>query len=248
MSGAKVTLYHRREFADRAAEYQAWCDLLPADSPPLVEEPSLYLDRQGIWLCMPGYAQPFQPSHGDLLRRAQREGSRTELARACGGAVGDLTILDACAGFGSDGLLLAQLGARVCLVERQRLIWVLLAERARHFAGSQTVCADAMEVLLKDQGDELDAPPWDVILLDPMFPPQGKKALPNRGLQHLRELTQTSAVDQQPQALLATALQRTPGRVVVKKRLKDPVLAPPDFQIKGKSIRFDIYKGRMIPS
>ena len=37
--------------------------------------------------------------------------------------------------------------------------------------------------------------PQDVILLDPMFPLTNKRALPNRGLQHLRELTESSQTD-----------------------------------------------------
>ena len=89
---------------------------------------------------------------------------------------------------------------------------------------------------------------WDVVLLDPMFPPIGKKALPNRGLQHLRQLTQASLVgnasaeDELPE-LLALAKAHCSGRVVIKRRLKDRVTGRVDFQIKGKSVRFDVYLG-----
>jgi DNA-binding sugar fermentation-stimulating protein len=78
-----------------------------------------------------------------------------------------------------------------------------------------------------------------------MFPPRGKKALPNRGLQHLRELTESAANGDDELILLGLALEKTAGRVVVKRRLKDAQLLPADFQIKGKSIRFDIYRGQM---
>lgn len=244
MNESGLVLYHQPGFAEQAQSYAPWCEMQVAAKAPDVTAPALYLDREGMWLCMPGYPSPFQPSHADLLRRAQSSGARTELARACGGAVTDLYILDACAGFGSDGLLLAQLGAKVCLVERQRLVWILLQERARHFAGAQAICGEAAEVLAHPPKDPT-ATPWDVILLDPMFPPRGKKALPNRGLQHLRELTEDVGAEDDALALLRLALGRTAGRVVVKRRLKDAQLLPADFQIKGKSIRFDIYRGQL---
>lgn len=242
MNAVSLVLYFHRAFAERARDYAAWCQLEAVSEPPAVTAPALYLDRQGMWLCMPGYPNPFQPSHTELLRRAQSSGARTELVRACGGVIADLRILDACAGFGNDGVLLAQLGAKVCMVERQRLVWVLLHERARHFASAQAICGEAADVLAQPHKDEITGP-WDVILLDPMFPPRGKKALPNRGLQHLRELTESDGDD--ALSLLFLALDKTAGRVVVKRRLKDSQLLSPDFQIKGKSIRFDIYRGQM---
>jgi 16S rRNA (guanine1516-N2)-methyltransferase len=244
MNEPSLMLYHQQDFAERAQIYAPWCQLQAVTQAPAVTAPALYLDREGMWLCMPGYPNPFQPSHNELLRRAQSSGARTELARACGSAISDLHILDACAGFGSDGLLLAQLGAKVCMVERQRLVWILLQERARHFSGAQAICGEAAEVLARPAAGT-QAASWDVILLDPMFPPRGKKALPNRGLQHLRELTESAAKGDDELILLGLALEKTAGRVVVKRRLKDAQLLPADFQIKGKSIRFDIYRGQM---
>ena len=77
-----------------------------------------------------------------------------------------------------------------------------------------------------------------------MFPPTNKRALPNRGLQHLRELTAPFEPEQEDLLpLLAQSRQRCTGRVVLKRRLKDSVLARPDFQIKAKSVRFDVYAG-----
>ncbi len=242
-SASGPVLYYSGEFAQRASSYAPWCELQQVRQAPVVTEPALYLDRQGMWLCMPGHSTPFQPSHAELLRRAQGTGPRTELVRACGKSMAGLRILDACAGFGSDGLLLALLGAKVCLVERQPLIWIMLHERARHFTDTQVICDEAEAVLARPV-DEGSAGPWDVILLDPMFPPRSKKALPNRGLQHLRELTQSHHESADVETLLRLALNRTGGRVVLKRRLRDGVLLAPDFQIKGKSVRFDVYQGR----
>ena len=240
MTSDRIVLYHRPELAEDAQRYEAWCQLLSIAAAPAVSQPALYLDHRGMWLCTPGYGQPYQPSDVEIQRRASSR-VPTDLVRACGGQLEGRRVLDACAGFGGDGLLLAQRGAQVTLIERQRLVWIMLEERARHIASTETICADASQVL----GDHATHPKaWDVVLLDPMFAPTNKRALPNRGLQHLRELTEPLETEQEDLlSLLIQSRQRCNGRVVLKRRLKDSVLERPDFQIKAKSVRFDVYLG-----
>ena len=240
MTSDPIVLYHSTELAEDAQRYEPWCQLFCIAAVPDVSQPALFLDHRGMWLCMPGYRQPYQPSDVEIQRRASSR-VPTDLVRACGIQLEGRRVLDACAGFGSDGLLLAQRGAQVSLVERQRLVWIMLEERARHIANAQTICADASQVL----GDhERHAQAWDVVLLDPMFGPTNKRALPNRGLQHLRELTDPLGTQQEDLlSLLTQSRQRCKGRVVLKRRLKDSVLERPDFQIKAKSVRFDVYVG-----
>ena len=186
-----------------------------------------------------GYPSPFNLTRDCCVGRKQRGANGA--TRACG-AVTDYTFLMPALDLAAR-IAAAQLGAKVCLVERQRLVWILLQERAV-ILRVLAICGEAAEVLARPPKDPT-ATPWDVILLDPMFPPRGKKALPNRGLQHLRELTEDVGAGDDALALLRLALGRTAGRVVVKRRLKDAQLLPADFQIKGKSIRFDIYRGQL---
>ena len=245
MSPPLTVLFHRPEFSEVAAFYVPWCRLQQVQSAPTVTDPALYLDHRGMWLCMPGYAKPYQPSDADLQRRAGRgRGAPTDLVRACGVSVRGCRVLDACAGFGSDGLLLAQLGAVVTAVERQRLVWIMLHARTLSLPNISSHCSDAKDIL---RNLERFPDPWDVVLLDPMFPPNRKRALPNRGLQHLRELTKIQ--EDEPadlQELVDAARQRCSGRVVLKRRLKDGVMGRVDYQIKGKSVRFDVYLGHAI--
>ncbi len=241
MNQATPVLFHRPESALTAAQYAIWCHLQPAEKAPTAPtQPSLYLDHRGMWLCMPGYQTPFQPSDAELRRRATG-GTPTELVRACGTSVRGLRVLDACAGFGNDGLLLAQLGAEVTAIERDRLIWMMLHARVQKISNMRTECDEAKEVLGRAA---VTQDFWDVVVLDPMFPATGKRALPSRGLQHLRELTKHQDQGSNDlETLLALAISKCSGRVVVKRRLKDPSLGRADYQIKGKSVRFDVYRG-----
>ena len=240
MTNDLCVLYHHPELNENVQRYAPWCQLVSAPAAPTVSQPALFFDHRGMWLCMPGYSTPFQPSDADIQRRV-RSRAPTDLVRACGMNLEGKRVLDACAGFGGDGLLLAQLGAHVSLIERHRLVWIMLEERARHLSNAETLCVDASQ-LLRAGGEQED--PWDVILLDPMFPPTNKRALPNRGLQHLSELTESSQTDHDDLLpLLARSKQHCRGRIVLKRRLKDSLLERPDFQIKAKSVRFDVYKG-----
>jgi hypothetical protein len=241
VNNTALMLYHTPAQTQQASFYAPWCQLQEVEQPPAVLTASLFLDHAGMWLLMPNQSRAYQPSDADLLRRASVGSAGSELAKACGGNLQGQLVLDACAGFGSDGLLLTQFGARVTFVERERLIWVLLHERVRHLENSTAICDEASNVLTAAAHP---ADNWDVVLLDPMFAPSAKKALPNLGLQYLRELTEPRGASADDlSGLVAAAQRRCRGRVVLKRRLKEPVLDRVAFQIKGKSVRFDVYLG-----
>ncbi|HEY0974568.1 MAG TPA: class I SAM-dependent methyltransferase [Solimonas sp.] len=171
-------------------------------------------------------------------------GKRQLLARAIGlHKHGDLQILDATAGLGRDAWTLAALGARVDLVERQPLLARLLHDaltRALDTPGFATTAqrlrlldGDAATVLASGQR-------WDVIHLDPMYPDHNRRALPQKEMQLLREL---SGDDADADALLAPARAACRQRVVVKRQLHAPPLAgqSPSFQLVGTQARYDVY-------
>jgi 16S rRNA (guanine1516-N2)-methyltransferase len=223
-----VKLYYLPACAETAQAYSAWCDLVQVDEIPRFERHSLCLSEHGLGLLDSDYATPFY-----LRQTRSASVERRELVRACGTG---RTLLDVCAGFGTDGLALAQHGWDVTLVERELTIWLLLRDLCAEFEHVSAVNADGIEYL--QSSDQ----PWDVVYLDPMFPERGKKALPQRGLQHLRALATPFPHDLADVISLAQTTARE--RVVVKRRSTDPVVSPPNFQLRGKMIRFDVYLGR----
>lgn len=228
-----ILLMYTTDQEDKARTLANWCDLCRVDEPKTMPTPYLYLDYKGLGLCMPGNKRLFRLSDQKLHQRGA--GARkSELAQACGAIRGELKILDACAGFGTDGLLLAMLGCEVTLVERNCLIWLLLRDFAQSFDRVEVLSADCKTVLVADTV-------WDVVYLDPMFPQRKKNALPNLGLQNLRYLTQSDESIVDLEQLVCLGLTKANNRVVVKRRIKDPLEKGVDFQVKGKSIRFDVY-------
>lgn len=149
-------------------------------------------------------------------------------------------LLDLTAGLATDAWRLARAGFDVIACERQPVIHALVEDALQRgpdvpSPGSLTlVHADAWALL----GDSAIAGP-DVIYLDPMFPDEGRTALPKRELQLLRELTGN---DDSGARLLALARARARRRVVVKRPLRAPALAPDvGLRFKGRAVRFDVY-------
>lgn len=192
------------------------------------------------------------------IRRRVAAGRRQPLARALGlhkaskadnasetnADQGPLQILDATAGLGRDAWVVAALGARVTLLERSAPVAAMLRDALEHARGDAAMqnTANRLTVHHGDACSWLGAhtrSAWDAIYLDPMYPEDGKRALPTKAMQFLRELT---GGDADADALLALARRHT-RRVAVKRPRHAGPLANcrPDASIAASRIRFDLY-------
>lgn len=183
-----------------------------------------------------------------LAWRRRTGGARTDdLARAVGLGPPRPFVLDATAGLGRDAWLLASLGCRLLAVERSPAVWALLDDalrRARESGAMDQATldrfsirrADAREVLLAASGEELP----DVVLIDPMYPPSGRSALPRK---EMRLLSRLIGQDDDASELLAIARSVARRRVVVKRHARDEPLGGerPTHARVGRSTRFDVY-------
>ena len=189
----------------------------------------LYLDADGIALSRAGERKPFRLNAAPLLRRTQ--GRDVGIARAAGAGPG-VTLLDATAGWGTDGLTLAHLGCEATLVECSPPVFALLEDLARRSGlNAQVQLGDARTRMAAD---------FDVIYLDPMFEARAKPALPGKALQVLREVA--GEPPGAPLELLRLARRHARERVVLKRRARSRPLATPHWQIRGRAVRFDVYR------
>ncbi len=225
---------------------------------PLVEASKdgllLLVDDDGLRLSEPGSGASLRC---DLAtgragyRRRHGGGTGQALARAVGlRGRARPDVLDATAGLGRDGFELAGLGCRVTLVERAPVIHALLRDglaRAAHSDPAtceriQLLCRDALELLRELDADELETHP-DVIYLDPMHPPRTKAALVRKEMRLLRAVV---GVDADADELVDAALHAARERVVVKRPARAAPLAgrEPDWQVTGRTTRYDVYRGQ----
>jgi 16S rRNA (guanine1516-N2)-methyltransferase len=155
-------------------------------------------------------------------------------------------LIDATAGLGRDGFLLATAGFRVLMIECNPVVAALLDDGLRRARQMETLAPIAARIHFLS-GNALDHLPAlteqpEVLYLDPMFPERSKTAKVKQGLRLLQLLNQKT---EQPEQLLRAALSLQAKKVVVKRPLKGPFLAgrPPSYSLKGKAVRFDVYLG-----
>lgn len=196
--------------------------------------------------------KPFKPLWVDFLsgpsyyRFTHDRKISQPLARAVGIKRGYRpTILDANAGLGEDGFVLASLGCDVTMLERSPLIWSLLEDGIRRGLSHQLVgkiLKENIHLHLADAKHYLNSSKnaFDTIYLDPMYPRDSKSALNKARMRLLRTVV---GDDEDSDDLLVTARQAARKRVVVKRPARAPFLASsePSFSIQSRSSRFDIY-------
>ena len=219
----------------------------------------LFLDEQGLGLQVTGKGAP-GPVRAEFVtgkmgyRREHGGGAGQLVAKAVGlqKTRATLHVVDATAGLGQDAFVLASLGCRVTLFERNPVIHALLADGLAR-AALNVDCAAIVERMRLLEGSSIDwlsqpdAEAADIVYLDPMFPHRDKSALVKKEMQVFRTIV---GDDLDSGQLLAGALERARYRVVVKRPRKAPAIegAEPTTRIEGKSSRYDVYSIRALPS
>jgi 16S rRNA (guanine1516-N2)-methyltransferase len=224
---------------------------IPLVTDPLTATLLLQYTQERLELCKPG--DPELPGAlwvdftGPTARRRSHHPHRELLVQAAKvRKTAQPLLIDATAGLGRDGFLLAAAGFRVRMVECNPVVAALLEDglnRARRIVE----LAGLVERIHLFAGDALEYLPGlteqpDVIYLDPMFPERTKSAKVKQELRLLQLLNQKTA---SPEHLLQAALALQPKKVVVKRPLKGPHLLAmlPSYALRGKAVRFDVYVG-----
>ncbi|GAB5498923.1 MAG: class I SAM-dependent methyltransferase [Pseudohongiellaceae bacterium] len=183
-----------------------------------------------------------------LRRRAADGLRRQDLVKAVGvkGTVRP-SVLDATAGLGSDGFLLAAAGCSVQLLERSAVVHALLADGLQRGAAPGSPVADIVARLSLIRDDFIDAKlpvdAVDVVYLDPMFPADRKSARSGKGMYLLQELLGPASDEGR---LFTRAIGLASRRVVVKRGKLSPAIADQvaDICFRGSSSRYDVYLQR----
>ena len=252
MADPEIAPRVRVEALDSASTDAACCWAERLDLPLLGDsEFALQVSASGLQLveCVdqgPGPVRVDFVEGAAAHRRLHGGGSGQMIAKAVGVQQGVRPyVLDATAGLGRDAFVLATLGCRMELIERQPLIAALLedglqraaldAEVAPIVARMRLHSADAI-TLLRNWTGEIP----QVIYLDPMFPHRDKSALVKKEMRLFRPLV---GADLDAPALLEAALALASHRVVVKRARKAPAVegCKPGYALEGKSSRYDIY-------
>ncbi len=204
---------------------------------------TLLFDSKGVSLT--GYGLTYQGDFEGMLHRVTEGRLQHEmLSRVAKTDEKGLNAIDATAGMGEDGFLIAALGYEVTLYEQNPVIAVLLKDAIRRAKKHPVLKEIAMRMHVVE-GDSVELMPKsmdkiDLIYLDPMFPKRQKSGLINKKLQLIQKLEPPCSAETD---LFNAAVEAGPGKIVVKRPLKSPFLdgRNPNYTLKGKAIRYDCY-------
>ncbi|MCX4025479.1 class I SAM-dependent methyltransferase [Endozoicomonas sp. SM1973] len=241
---------------------QLSCPYLGVTTSSQLTTPDLVIEvtGEGIVLAETGKksANPIKVDFisGALAHRRKYGGGKSQsIAKAVGlNKAKKLQVLDATAGLGRDAFVLACLGCQVTLLERSKVVHLLLTDGLNRAATDldvasiinqlQLLCVDAKDYFqellqLTDQ--------FDVVYLDPMFPHREKSAKVKKEMWIFQKLL---GQDLDADYLLDAAIAIAKYRVVVKRPKLAPYLADkaPTYQLIGKSGRFDVYVNKAFGS
>ncbi|CAM4464841.1 class I SAM-dependent methyltransferase [Shewanella livingstonensis] len=188
---------------------------------------------------------------GAVAHRRKFGGGRGQsIAKAVGLKQGVTpTVVDGTAGLGRDAFVLASLGCKVIMVERNPVVAALLEDGLRRAYEDAEIGQWMQERMSLFHGSSLDAlanaaqssaTEIDVVYLDPMYPHREKSALVKKEMRVFQTLV---GADLDADGLLAPAIALATKRVVVKRPdyAEDLDGVKPSMVLAQKKNRFDVY-------
>jgi 16S rRNA (guanine1516-N2)-methyltransferase len=202
--------------------------------------PRLHLQENALVL-LDSQAQSIYLDWNDaqFKQRAKGVSGRDPLIRASLAGT-QLHILDLTAGWGKDGLLMAQAGSRVTMIEKNPYMAALLMDaharlKDKALQSRIKIIWQEAQIYLKNLNCEQYP---DVIYIDPMHPIREKSAQVKKHLQILQKLV---APNDDVKELIEWARQVAKKRVVLKWPAKAAEIVTPKGSFIGKTIRYNIY-------
>jgi 16S rRNA (guanine1516-N2)-methyltransferase len=177
-------------------------------------------------------------------------GGRDPLLRALGSPVRGTSVLDATAGWGRDAGVMAAAGAQVTMVERSRVMALVLEDALARWSRAGVEVVARLRLVAGEAADVLAASPpgaVDVVYLDPLYEGREARATTAVEIGWLRAVTRwddgVGRASPTPSELLSLARQVAGRRVVVKRPASAPAFAGvrPSGSLHGRTTRFDLY-------
>ena len=214
-------------------------------SEQLTDQPHLYLSETGLSFFHPEARSKnkFQinfnsGSTGWRIKRADHE---KLIKKALGKSEHPLNILDCTAGMLQDTLLFLSLGHQVTALEQSKILFHLLQDGISR-SEDQNIFKKLELMHINACSYAAQAKNFDVIYFDPMYPSTKKNALGSGQLEYISKILETESLENNAVKDFEV-LQLIPARkMVVKRPIKaEPFSLQTNYQVTGKTTRFDIY-------
>ena len=179
---------------------------------------------------------------GSLGWRLKRRDHESLLKKALGKKNKNLIIFDGTAGFLSDTLIFLALGHKVIACEQSRVLFLLLSDainrakiKLNFLDNLNLIHGNALDIYKKTQN-------IDVIYLDPMYPLKKKNALRSGSISDIKNILMLENIKNFEDQVFFDFKKNKFKKIVLKRPIKSKIIDDSlNYQIKGKSTRFDVY-------
>ena len=179
---------------------------------------------------------------GPMGWRLKRTDHETSLKKAIGKNKEDMTIFDGTAGLLSDTIIFLALGHKVIACEQSKIIFLLVndaLERAKTelpFLENLVLLNGKSEILYKETQN------IDIVYLDPMYPEPSKNVLRSGDISTINHILHIENIDDDGDAIFFSIKDSNFKKIILKRPIKADIIDKNiNYQVKGKSTRFDIY-------
>ena len=179
---------------------------------------------------------------GPMGWRLKRSDHETLLKKTLGKSKDVLTIFDATAGLLSDSIIFLSLGHSVVACEQSKILHLLVQDACKR----AEVELPFLKNLTFINGDSLDVygkyKDIDVVYLDPLYPEIKKNILRSGNINSIRGLLDLECIEDRADELFNEFKKLDYKKIILKRPIKaDQLDKNINYQVKGKSTRFDIY-------
>ena len=176
---------------------------------------------------------------GWRLARAQHE---THLKKAIGKTDRPLRILDATAGLLGDSMIMLALGHSVTAYEQSKILFSMLNNALNQLPETDPNLLNFKLINSNVCETNFNEKSFDVIYFDPMYPEDKASSARRSDLKKINSILEIEGLASDPESTF-TYLRNIPNtKLIVKRPLKaDAFKGSINYQVLGKSVRFDIY-------
>ena len=176
---------------------------------------------------------------GWRLARAKHE---THLKKAIGKTDRPLRILDATAGLLGDSMIMLALGHSVTAYEQSKILYTMLNNELNQLSETDSNLLNFKLINSNVCETNFNEKSFDVIYFDPMYPEDKASSARRSDLKKINSILKIEGLASDSESTFTYLRSIPKTKLIVKRPLKvDAFEGSINYQIKGKSVRFDIY-------
>ena len=179
---------------------------------------------------------------GALGWRLARPQHETHLKKAIGKTERSLRILDATAGLLGDSMIMLALGHSVTAYEQSKILYTMLNNEMTQLAETDSNLLNFRLINSNVCEANFNEKSFDIIYFDPMYPEDKASSARRSDLKKINSILEIEGLASDSESTFTYLRSIPKTKLIVKRPLKvDAFEGSINYQITGKSVRFDIY-------